>query len=317
MVSSQSSFSTKLRKFFTNKNVKRNLFVFAVLLLPMIFFAIFWIYVHIDSFLLSFQLPVVGEKDAYYFDKDFTNIKRVFQEVFSGGALFVAFKNTMIYYLTSTFISFPLAILLSYFIYKKIRGYKFFRVVTYLPAIITSSALVALFKQTINTGGPLDAIYHALGKAWNYPMDTADKAIFVMVIYSVTFGFGGSIVVLCGAMNSIDKSILEAGEIDGAGWFRELFSIILPSIWPTISTILILGFVSILGASGPILAFAKDIAAPVGEITTLSYELYRLVQGTLGLTRDINYASAIGLVMTIFTFPLVIVARVFLMRDKK
>ena len=212
--------------------------------------------------------------------------------------------------------TFPLAILLSYFIFKKIRGYKFFRVVTYLPVIITSSALVVLFKQSINTGGPLDAIYNALGKVWEYPMNTASRAMFVMVFYSITFGFGGSIVVLCGAMNSIDSAILEAGEIDGCNWVRELFSIIIPSIWPTISTILILGFVGILGASGPILAFAKDIAAPVNDITTLSYELYRLVTGGLGVNRDINYASAIGLVMTIFTFPLVIIARVFLMKDR-
>ncbi|MCF0118005.1 MAG: sugar ABC transporter permease, partial [Bacilli bacterium] len=272
MLNSQTSFSRKFKKFFSNMNFKRNCFVFLVLLLPTICFGIFWVYVHIDSFFLAFQLPVIGELDSYYFDSSFTNIKRVFTEVFGGGSLGVAFRNTLIYYIASTFVTFPLAILLSYFIFKKIRGYKFFRVVTYLPVIITSSALVVLFKQSINTGGPLDAIYNALGKVWEYPMNTASRAMFVMVFYSITFGFGGSIVVLCGAMNSIDSAILEAGEIDGCNWVRELFSIILPSIWPTISTILILGFVGILGASGPILAFAKDIAAPVNDITTLSYE---------------------------------------------
>lgn len=317
MIRSQSSLSIKLNRLFSNTKFKKNLFVFLVLLIPAICFGIFWVYVHIDSILLAFQLPVVGELDSYYFDSSFTNIKKVFTEVFGGGSLAIAFRNTMIYYLASTFITFPLSILISYFIFKKIRGHKFFRVITYLPLIITSAALVVLFKQSINTGGPLDAIYNSLGKVWQYPMDTAGKAIFVMVFYSVSFGFGGSVVVLCGAMNSIDKSVLEAGEIDGASWIKELFGIILPSIWPTISTILILGLVSILGSTGPILAFSKDIAAPVSEITTLSYEMYRLVYGGLGLNRDINYASAIGLIMTIFTFPLILIARVFLMKDKK
>lgn len=317
MINTQLSFSTSIRHIVSNKVFKRNVFIFSALFIPTICFLIFWGYVHFDSFLLSFQLPVPGTKDTYAFDPEFSNFKRAFEELFHGGDLFIAFRNTIIFYLSGTLITFPLSIFFSYFIYKKIRGFKFFRVVTYLPAIITSSALVALFKQSINTGGPIDAIYHAMGKVWEYPLNSASQALFVMVFYNISFSFGGNIVILCGAMNSIDKSILEAGEIDGASWVRELFGIIIPTIWPTISTMLILGFVSMLGASGPLLAFAKDISAPVKEITTLSYDLYRLVQGGLGLGRDINYASTMGLIMTVFTFPLVIISRILLMREGK
>jgi len=327
MVQVRPTLKTHFKSLTSSKNFSKNLFIFGVLLIPTICFLIFWGYVHLDSFFLAFRtdarINIFDNPEEVFSSLNVECFKRAFSELSSadgGGILLKAFCNTLIYFFAGLLISLPISLLISYFIYKKIRGFKFFRVITYIPAIITSSALVALYVQTLDIGGPFHGIAIAQGKSFTQLyLQSNEMATFVMVFFSVTFGFGGSIVVLCGAMNSIDKQILEAGELDGCNWVRELFSIIIPSIWPTISTIILLSFVGILGASGPLLAFYPYLKAQanvsVDSISTLSFEMYRYIVGAelgkSGMSRDICYASCIGLLMSLVTIPIVLVVKHF------
>ena len=143
-------------------------------------------------------------------------------------------------------------------------------------------------------------------------MTAEPNALIAMLIYSLLFGFGNEIVVLGGAMTGINKEMLEAGEIDGCTWFQELYKLILPSIWPTVSTFLILSVVGVLGSSGPVLAFTKGYYGTM----TLSYKLYSLVSGVNG-GQDLYYASAIGLLMTAVTLPIVFLVRNLMYSSKK
>lgn len=298
------------------KNVAKRqerLFVLSLLGIPILFFLVFWLYVNLDSLALSFQreryLP--GEGKQLYFT--FKNFERVFTQFVKKGELLIAFRNTLLFYAVALFIVLPISILMAYFVYKKIACYRFFRTIAYLPNIICSSALVVLFKYTFMAGGPYEAILHALGKTYDNPL-MMDGAIRYLLIYSVIFGFGGNMVVFGGAMNSISQEVLEAGKIDGCNWFQELIKLIIPMIWPTISTILVLSFASILSSTGPILAMTG------GDYNTasLSFLLYGYATGAVqSISQDIYYASAIGLVMTAVTFPIVLVLRKVLYREDK
>lgn len=291
---------------------QENLFVASILAIPILFFLVFWLYVNLDSLALAFQRPEYDSTGRHYV---FTlrNFEMVFTGFFADGDLLEALYNTLLFFATGLLIVLPLSILMAYFVYKRIPGHKLFRTVTYLPNIITSSALVVLFQYTFRSGSPYEALMNALGKPYEYPLVT-DSAIVMLLIYNVIFGFGSNMVVLGGAMNSISREVLEAGEIDGCNWFRELVNLILPMIWPTISTILVLSFASILSATGPILAMTG------GEYgtSTLSFLLYGYATGAVStISQDIYYASAIGLVMTVITFPLVMLLRWFLNRSEK
>ncbi len=325
MVQARVSLRTKARKITSDKEFHKNLFVFLVLLLPTLGFLVFWLYVRLDSFVLSFRtdpsITLFDDPQAVFADFSFDNYIQVFREFTDpNGSLWVALKNTLIYFFSGLLISLPISIFFSYFIYKKIRGYKFFRVITYLPTIITSSVLIALFIQMFSLGGPFHYIEIQTGESGGigykpFFLENSDIAMFTMVFYAISFSFGGNIVVLCGAMNSIDKQILEAGELDGCNWVRELFSIILPTIWPTISTMILLSFTGILGASGPLLAFYPTMnnSIDVNAITTLNFEMYRYVVGNLGRGQDLCFASAIGMVLSVLTVPVVFIVKRFTM----
>ncbi len=308
--------SVSVKKNKTKNIAKRQerLFVFSLLIIPIIFFIVFWFYINLDSFALSFQREktIPGKGKELYFTLE--NFRMIFEELSESGRILIAFRNTILFYLVALLIVLPVSVLMAYFVYKKILGYQFFRTIAYLPNIICSAALVVLFKYTFMSGGPYEAWMNFLGKKYEYPL-AQDGAIKYLLIYNVIFGFGGNMVVLGGAMNSISQDVLEAGKIDGCNWFQELIKLIIPMIWPTISTILVLSFAGILSSTGPILAMTR------GEYNTvtLSFLLYAYATGVIPsiVSQDYYLASAIGLLMTIITFPIVLMLRKVLYREDK
>ena len=300
-----------LQKISPNKQKKTaRFFVFSFLVLPIINFIIFYLYVNIDSFIMAFQTkafnPVTYELEEVFTLDNFKQIKTMLSTQTSTNLL-IPLRNTIIFYLVGNLVTLPLTILTCYFLTKKIRGYKFFRAIFYLPCIISSTALVVLFKFSLGDGGFLDILYReVLHKTYVHPLVGAPNALITILIYSVLFGIGGNIIIIGGAMNSIDPQLFESGEIDGCNWFQELIYIILPCIWPTLSTMLILSVASFLGSTGPILPFTKGAY----ETSTLAYYIFALVAGIgVGAKQDLYLASAIGLIMTAVSFPLALVVK--------
>ncbi len=286
--------------------LSRRIFIWSFLALPLLSFLVFYLYANFNSILMAFQRPVYGGETDFVWSLDnFRRIKDLFGSA-GEGVLLEALLNTLSMWASGMLIGLPLSILACYFFYVKIPGTRFFRAVMYLPQIITSSALVVLFKYAIGHGGPLDMIVTALGGEYAYPLGDSSTAMSTIIFYSVSFGFGTNIILLGSAMNSINTEMLEAARVDGCTWFDELIRIILPTIWPTVSTIIILSCAGILGSTGPILAFTQG----KWGTNTLAFYIYRLVSG-VGMQggQDLNLASAIGIAMTVVSLPLVFVVK--------
>ncbi len=284
---------------------KRRVFIWSFLGIPILSFLLFYVYVNFNSIVMAFQRPVYGGETEYIWSTaNFTRIKELFSST-GDGVLLEALINTLTMWATGMLIGLPLSILACYFFYVKIPGTKLFRAVMYLPQIITSSALVVLFKYAIGQGGPLDLIMAAGGQEYINPLTTSPSAMTTIIFYSVSFGFGTNIILIGSAMNSINQEMVEAARVDGCTWFKELIYIILPSIWPTVSTIIVIGFAGMLGSTGPILAFTKGESGTM----TLAFYIYQLVSGAgTGIT-DLNLASAIGITMTVVSLPFVFMVK--------
>lgn len=284
---------------------RRRMFMFSFLALPMLSFLVFYVYANFNSIVMAFQRPGYGGQSDYWSLDNFIRIKDLFAGDGTGGELLQALLNTLSLWAAGMLIGLPLSVLACYFFYVKIPGTKLFRAVMYLPQIITSSALVVLFKYAVGQGGPLDMMMTAAGQEYVNPLTTQPSAMLTIIFYCVSLGFGTNIIVLGSAMNSINKEMIEAARVDGCTWSKELTQIILPTIWPTVSTIIILSTAGILGSTGPILAFTKG---EVGTMT-LSFYIYRLVSGVGTGVTDLNLASAIGIAMTLVSLPLVFMVK--------
>ena len=285
------------------ENIEKSLFVVGMLLVPILHFIFFYIYVNFSSILMAFRRPRYDGSGL--FDWGFKNFSMFWEEVLaSDSEILLCLRNTLIFFSTDIFVKLPLSLLICYFIYKKIAGHKLFRAIIYLPCIIMSTVFVTLYKYMIGTGGPLFAIWEQMGTDPIYFFSSSTYALKAILFYVIYSGLGGHFILLGGAMNAIDDSIIDAGKIDGAGPFRELVSIIIPAIWPTLSTMLLMTSISVFTASGPLLLFTKGEF----ETNTISFWIYGLTTGITGYT-DYEYASAVGLVFTLCGLPIVLTVK--------
>lgn len=266
-----------------------------LLLLPAILhFCIFYIYINSQSLLLAV-------KD----DNGFTlkYLKMFFNQLgTSGSDITMALKNTMIFFVIGNFFMFPLALLFSYLLYKKIAGYKYFRIVFFLPSIISAVVMVTLYKNIIN--GPISELWMKATGENHMPLflDSSEYALKFILLYQLWLGLAGNMIIYSGTMNRIPMEVIESAKIDGIGFWGELIYMVIPLIWPTISTMLLLSFVNIFGASGPILLFTQ------GEYNTTTIAYWIFEQST-SLNPDYNYAAATGLVFTVVQLPIVFLVR--------
>lgn len=277
------------------KNWGERIFIIVMLAWPIFHFLVFWLYVNFDSLLLAFQKPESFGSDKMVWTLD--NFKFVYHEFFEGGTeMWIALRNTFLYFASSMLV-FPLALIMTYFIYKKIPGYKVFRVIFYFPTIISASVTASIFKYIIAGNGPVAMFLELFGKDMPFLLNDSSTAIWTLIFYMHFFGLGGNLVLLGGSMSKIDTSVLEAAKIDGVSAMQELIHIIIPMMWPTIATILTLAFTGIFTASGPILLFTKGGY----ETMSLSYWIFDKVK----FGNSYNEPAAVGFVFMILSIPIV------------
>ena len=286
-----------------NKNKQQQkVFLFCMLILPFVQWLVFWLYVNLQVIGLAFQ----DQRTEMFTFKNFVTF---WESLTQGGDIAIAVRNTFMYFAVNLFIIMPLALFISFFFSKKIAGYKAFRVIFYLPAIVSSVAIITVYKSFISPQGPLNQILKLFGgsipvEGWLADPATATPTI---VAYTVWTGFCANILLFAGAMTRVPLEVLESAALEGCGSFRELFEIIFPLIWPTTSTQIIFAFTGIFASSGPILLFT----AGEYETTTISYWIFEQVYGTgaAGGAGSYNLVSAAGLCFTLVGVPITLFVR--------
>ena len=281
-------------------------FLIAILAVPTISWFVFWLYVNSSTLLLAFQT----QTGAW----SFLNFKQLWASLTSpyGTTIGRSLLNTLKYWAVSIGVSFPLSIVIAYFLFKKILFHKFFRIVFFLPAIITPIILVSVFMMAVSPNGIFDSFLKLFGGSVpEIGYFNSDKtATNAILVYCIWTGFGSNVVLIGSAMARVPGEVLEAAKLDGCGPFREIMQIILPLIWPTLSTLILLSLTGFFSASGPVLLFTDGAAGT----STLSYWIFKQVYGggefgTMGGSGNYGLVSAAGLVFTTIWVPVILFVR--------
>ena len=134
------------------------------------------------------------------------------------------------------FINVPIQILVglvvSMLLYEKTLGWRFFRSLYYLPQIVSAVIVGYLFAIFFSFDGPVNTVLRFTGASrlaieW---LGSRPTAIGVVITALVWINIGWQGVLILGAMTTIEPSVFEAARIDGAGFWRRTFSIMLPMI---------------------------------------------------------------------------------------
>lgn len=276
------------------------IFCALVLLYPVVQFCIFYIYVNISSIALAFQEQFNGQMifaGFYQFTQVFNNFSQESSLIYSA-------INSIIAYLVGLVISEPLAIIFSFSIYKKVAGYKFFRVILFLPSIISSLVLVLIYKYFVINIIP-DIWQMIFGTKINL-MDPATTEFWSILFFSVFIGCGGRTLMYTSTMGGINESIVESAQLDGVSYLGELWHITLPSIYPTLVTFIVAGIATIFTNELSIFSFEGTEASY--KIYTFGYYIYRNVQLSADGSK-FPYLSALGLFLSMIAIPVTLLVK--------
>ena len=209
--------------------------------LPWLQFFIFYICVNFNSILLAFKSYSISEGEQF---AGLANFAQVFSDMFHSSEIIEAFKNSLLLWVFSFLVGMTLALFFSYYIYKKYLGSGLFRIVLFLPSIISSIVLVIMFRYFVTNALP--AIMEPLGVVVPDLLDMPAQSKPTIIFYCLWTGFGTSTMMYVGAMNNISDSIVEYAQLDGFSPLQEFFYITLPMIFPTIITFVTVGIAGIL-----------------------------------------------------------------------
>ena len=280
----------------------RVLFLVFCVTLPLLNFLIFYLYPNLSSFTMAFT----NARGEWGFD----NFARFGRELMRPESdLRFALKNTFLTF-AILFVSFPLKVLVSYFIYKKVPGYGFYRVVFFLPTIIMPLAVAIIFERMVGVNGFIaQMIGNRMGLDY-VPELLADSrfANITVLTHMVWLGFPGDLIIWGGTFSRIPEDMLESAKIDGVTWWTEFTKIIVPLVWPTVALQMILLICGLFGSSGQVWLLTEG---QYGTMTMSSW-LFKMLYENSGsnYTSNVyNYLSAVGLIITTVAITLSTITR--------
>ena len=168
-------------------------FIILMLAVPVLWFIVFYVMININSIIMAFRvIDGIGSDGRLEYVWGLGNFKTFFEEfrINLPSGIQVALKNTMKYFCLNFFLIVPATFFVAYFMYKKIAGYKFFRVLFYSPSIISATAMVIMYKNIIGGYGPLYELMEVFGVRLPALLTDSATATPTILVYCVWVGFG-------------------------------------------------------------------------------------------------------------------------------
>ena len=227
------------------KSVNEIVFIAVMMSIPVLHFCLFWLYINFDTIAMSFQK---FDMDAgKWVGNGLKNYRDLWIEFTKEGSVLPrALLNSISVFLWNDFVIVPVSLLSAFALYKKMPMGTAFKVIFFLPSIISVVVLTLAYSFMFDVSlGAIPAFLEDIGLGNLIPFDGyfGDKryAWWMILFYGLWSGIGYNIVLISGAMARIPEEIVEAGKLDGLTSFKELFSVTVPLIGSTLGTLLLLG----------------------------------------------------------------------------
>lgn len=214
-------------------------------------------------------------------------------------------RNTLVISITSLVVNFPIPIIFALLV-NELRSKKYGKLVqtvTSLPHFISLMVICGMIKTFTMDTGIITKIIGALTGNYSNILNNPKAFVPIYVLSGTWQEMGWSAIIYIAALAGVDQELYEASAIDGAGKLRQVFSITLPSIAPTIVVMLILRIGGLLnvGYEKIILLYNEGIYDTADVISSFVYRR-GIVQS------EWSYSAAVGLFNAIINFILIIAA---------
>lgn len=280
-----------------------------VMLIPAVLFTTVFAYLPIFGLVMAFQdfKPLMGFRES-----PFVGLKQ-FQYIFTMPSFRTAFVNTMIISFFKIVLSILVPLILSLMLNEVTKSWfkRSVQTIVFIPYFFSWAILAGMILEIFAYDGIINnTMMHLFG------MDptaflVSNKYFRTIIIGSdVWKGMGYNTVLLLAAITNVDPTLYEAAQVDGAGRWKQVLHVTLPSILPMVAVLTVLGLGNILNAGFEqiLIMYNPTVERTVDILDTLVYRL--------GMTsHQYSAAAAMGLFKSIIS--LIFVGTSYLILYKK
>ncbi len=277
------------------KDRKMSGFLVLCLAPAVILFFIFMIVPTFNVFRISLY-----EKGAYTPDETFVGLAN-FKTLLTDASFIRSMQNMILLVVVVTIITFAFALVFAGILTReKLKGQNFFRVVFYIPNILSVVVISGIFSAIYKPeNGMLNSIIGLFRDMTNPILWKGQSLVMVSIIIAMVWqAIGYYMVMYMASMASVPQSLYESAGLDGAGRLTQFFQITIPLIWTNIRTTLTFFIISTINMA---FLFVKAMTSggPNGASdVALNYMYSQKDAGLYG------YSMAIGVVIFLFSFAL-------------
>lgn len=281
--------------------LQRDWQLYLLVMLPLAFVIVFK-YLPMTGLVIAFKDYKIARG---FWGSDWAGME-VFQELFAKADFIKAVRNTPLLNVLDLCFSFTMPIVLALLLneVKSIRFKRINQTILYLPHFLSWVIIGAIAYQLLSEGGGVVNNLIELMGGTRIPFLQEDNNWLISYLaIGVWQSMGWGTIIYLAAMSGINPEMYEAATVDGAGRWRKVWNITLPSIRATIVTLLIMALGKVMDGSFERI-YALQNKATTEFTTTIPVLVYRWGIESGNFSR----ATAIGLFQSVIGIILVISA---------
>ena len=283
-----------------------------------------WVYISpmVVGLLVFTAVPLIMSIMAIFYDWNgvntlfeskaigFQNLKMIFGGIESS-IYWKSFGNSLLFA-----IQLPVGMIIGLFLAlamnREMRGVQTFRVLYYLPGVMSVVAVSIVWNNLFRDNGTLNTMLEGMGLSKVKWLNSRGGVVFVVNLFQIWKGVGYTTLMFVAGLQSVSTDQIEAAKIDGANSWTILIKITLPALYSTIFYLFVTGLMGALQMFNEPFLLLADVGGGYGidhnGMTTVGFVYDKFNAQKLGL------ASTGAWVLAIFIF---IITAIQLYVDRK
>ena len=197
------------------------------------------------------------------------------------------------------------SLLIAVVLYERLRGWKLYRVVLFLPYILAIPIIAVIMKKLFQFNGPVNEVLRwlsldFLALDWIGSSDVALWTVMMLIIWRES---ALGIILFLARMLSLDESLMEAARLEGANWWQRVWHVIVPQMRVVMEFYIVTSIITILSA---VFSYVYMIGGGRGGpgTSTMVVELY--IFNSLVRTSLPGIASAVSVILFLVSLLLIV-----------
>ena len=247
--------------------------------------------------------------DSSLYNPDFVGLDN-YKKLITSPVFYKVMANTFIYLIFAVPFLTVFPLFLAILINQKIRCVTLYKILIYLPVIVSIVVAAIAFKWLYAQTGILNYFIEQLGYNPIGWLTDPKYSLYSVAIVTIWKGVGYYMMIYLASLMSVPQDLYEACDIDGASFFRKHLTVTVPHLMPTIALVSTISAISAMKVFAEIYVMTKG--GPLNSSKTIVYYIYERAFENL----DLGYASALSVVLLVVVLAFSIINVVFFEKNR-